>query len=65
MQILANPVLLDEEGRKLSKSTGSAGVRSMRQRGMSPAEVYLAASRAAHELVVLGYSNQIGAVTAE
>jgi glutamyl-tRNA synthetase/glutamyl-Q tRNA(Asp) synthetase len=36
---LHHPLVLDADGRKLSKSRGAAGVRSMRQRGLSPGEV--------------------------
>jgi glutamyl-tRNA synthetase/glutamyl-Q tRNA(Asp) synthetase len=36
---LHHPLVLDSEGRKLSKSTGAAGVRVMRHRGLSPSEV--------------------------
>jgi glutamyl-Q tRNA(Asp) synthetase len=36
---LHHPLILGDDGNKLSKSTGAAGVRSMRQRGLSPEEV--------------------------
>jgi len=32
-------LILDEDGRKLSKSEGSAGLRNLRQNGVSPAEI--------------------------
>jgi glutamyl-Q tRNA(Asp) synthetase len=31
--------VLDEEGRKLSKSEGSAGLKNLRERGVSPTEI--------------------------
>ena len=40
-----HPLLLDAEGRKLSKRDGSESVRSMREAGMSAAEVIAAAER--------------------
>jgi len=36
---LHHPLLMGDDGLKLSKSTGAAGVRAMRQRGLSPSEV--------------------------
>jgi glutamyl-tRNA synthetase/glutamyl-Q tRNA(Asp) synthetase len=36
---LHHPLLFGDDGLKLSKSTGAAGVRAMRQRGLSPPEV--------------------------
>ena len=42
---LHHPLIMGDDGRKLSKSTGAAGVRSMRHRGLSPEVVIgLAAS---------------------
>ena len=42
---LHHPLILDSKGRKLSKSAGDTGVRELRARGMSPADVIgLAAS---------------------
>lgn len=36
---LHHPLLLDAEGRKLSKSAGDTGVRELRASGLAPAEV--------------------------
>lgn len=36
---LHHPLLYDEDGRKLSKSTGATGVRALRDAGLSPAQV--------------------------
>ena len=36
---LHHPLVFGDDGLKLSKSTGAAGVRAMRQRGLSPPEV--------------------------
>ncbi|HEX5108451.1 MAG TPA: glutamate--tRNA ligase family protein [Vicinamibacterales bacterium] len=36
---LHHPLIFGDDGLKLSKSTGSAGVRAMRQQGLSPPEV--------------------------
>jgi glutamyl-tRNA synthetase/glutamyl-Q tRNA(Asp) synthetase len=44
---LHHPLVLGADGKKLSKSTGAAGVRAMRQRGLSPSEVIGAAAVAA------------------
>ena len=44
---LHHPLVLGSDGTKLSKSIGSAGVRGMRQKGMSPSEVIGRAARAA------------------
>lgn len=38
-QYLHHPLILDEQGRKLSKSTGAAGVRRLRETGMTAADV--------------------------
>ena len=42
---LHHPLLFGDDGEKLSKSSGAASVRAMRQKGLSPAEVI---GRAAH-----------------
>jgi glutamyl/glutaminyl-tRNA synthetase len=34
-----HPLLLDENGRKLSKRDGATSLRSMRERGLRPVEV--------------------------
>jgi glutamyl-tRNA synthetase/glutamyl-Q tRNA(Asp) synthetase len=38
-QYLHHPLILDEQGRKLSKSTGAAGVRRLREAGVTAADV--------------------------
>ena len=38
-QYLHHPLILDEQGRKLSKSTGAAGVRRLREDGVAAADV--------------------------
>ena len=38
-QYLHHPLVLDEQGRKLSKSTGAAGVRRLREHGVAAADV--------------------------
>lgn len=40
IQFLHHPLLLDEEGGKLSKSAGSASLRHMRESHLSPQELY-------------------------
>jgi glutamyl/glutaminyl-tRNA synthetase len=43
---LHHPLLLGDDGEKLSKSTGAASVRAMRHHGLSPAEVIGHAAKA-------------------
>jgi len=46
-QYLHHPLILDEHGRKLSKSTGAAGVRRLRESGVTAADVIGRAAAAA------------------
>ncbi len=44
---LHHPLVMGDDGRKLSKSTGATGVRAMRHQGLSPSEVIGRAAAAA------------------
>lgn len=41
-----HPLILEKEGRKVSKSAGDISIQSLRKKGCSPAEVYAAAAQA-------------------
>ena len=66
MSFMHHPLVLDEDGRKLSKRDGALGVREMREAGMTPEEMLgLAAHRvglldAAAPLPVSDLSNLFG-----
>ncbi|OHX67575.1 glutamate--tRNA ligase family protein [Flammeovirga pacifica] len=40
VEFLHHPLLVDEKGEKISKSTGSDSIKSLREQGMTPEEVY-------------------------
>ena len=54
---LHHPLILDEQGRKLSKSTGAAGVRRLREAGVTPAGVI---GRAAAAVGLMDRPSSIG-----
>ena len=56
-QYLHHPLILDEQGRKLSKSTGAAGVRRLRENGVTAADVI---GRAAAAVGLLDGPSPIG-----
>jgi glutamyl-tRNA synthetase/glutamyl-Q tRNA(Asp) synthetase len=56
---LHHPLVFGADGKKLSKSTGAAGVRAMRHRGLSPPEVIGRAAAA------VGLAQQTGRISAE
>ena len=52
-KLIHHPLITDEAGRKLSKSAGSASLRTWREAGRDPGEVFALAARLAPDLATL------------